>query len=114
LLAPAHPNFSAELAGTHVETLGYFHKAALLLGPRIAQGVLFAFAFLGGGIIGEALAAPNALRFFIALFVVLSAFNFQAWDKYLLDVLPAVLLALLARAPPRQSRFWHTKLKTPS
>jgi len=46
--------------------------------------------------------------------VVLSAFNFQAWDKYLLDVLPAGILALLARAPAAQSRFWHTKLNTPS
>jgi hypothetical protein len=35
--------------------------------------------------------------YFVALFVVLSAFNFQAWDKYLLDVLPALLLALFAR-----------------
>ena len=116
LLAPAHQNFSAQLAGSGIATLGYFHRAALLLGPRSAAFVLCGFAFLGGGFLGEALGAPTARpwRFFVALFVVLSAFNFQAWDKYLLDVIPAALLALQARAAGRQSRFWHTKLNTPS
>ncbi|HTA90482.1 MAG TPA: hypothetical protein VK745_12925 [Polyangiaceae bacterium] len=114
LLAPAHQNFSAELAGSGIATLGYFQRAALVLGPRGASCVLFSFAFLGGGLVGESLAGRGAWRFFVVLFVVLSAFNFQAWDKYLLDVLPAGILALLARAPAAQSRFWHTKLNTPS
>ena len=99
LLAPAHQNFSAELAQSGITTLGYFQRAALLLGPRGASCVLLGFAFLGGGLVGESLAGLGAWRFFVALFVVLSAFNFQAWDKYLLDVLPAAILALLARAP---------------
>jgi hypothetical protein len=101
LLAPAHQNFSAQLSGSGITTLGYFHRAALLLGPRAAACVLFGFAFLGGGWVGEALHAFEARpwRFFVGLFVVLSAFNFQAWDKYLLDVIPAALLALFARDP---------------
>jgi hypothetical protein len=52
---------------------------------------------LGGGLVCEALAIPSACGFVVALFVVLSAFNFQAWDKYLLDVLPAPLAAIWAR-----------------
>ena len=43
LLAPAHQNFSAQLTSSGIATLGYFHKAALLLGPRAAQVVLLAF-----------------------------------------------------------------------
>ena len=102
LLAPAHQNFSAQLADSGVTTLGYFHKAASLLGPRAAQVVLFAFAFLGGGLVGEALAVTSAPGFAVALFIALSVFNFQAWDKYLLDVLPAALIAIFARsANPR-------------
>jgi hypothetical protein len=98
LLAPAHQNFSAQLAGSGSMTLGYFHRAALLLGPRGAQIVLLAFAFLGGGLVGEALTVRSAPGFAVALFVALSAFNFQAWDKYLLDVLPAALVAIFASA----------------
>jgi hypothetical protein len=102
LLAPAHQNFSAQLAGSGITTLGYFHKAALLLGPRAAQLVLLTFAFLGGGLVGEAFAERSAAGFAVALFIALSVFNFQAWDKYLLDVLPAALVAIFARsANPR-------------
>lgn len=100
LLAPAHANFSAELAGSGILTLGYFHRAALLLGPLGAQCVLFAFAFLGGGLVGQTLATPSACGMFVVLFIAQSAFNFQAWDKYLLDVLPAVLIALLPLGEP--------------
>ncbi|HEY3666439.1 MAG TPA: hypothetical protein VGL19_10585, partial [Polyangiaceae bacterium] len=95
-LAPAHQNFSAQLAGSGVTTLGLVHRGALLLGPRAAQVALGALAFVGGGLVGEALADQGALRFFVALFIALSVLNFQAWDKYLLDVIPAALLALLA------------------
>ena len=48
--------------------------------------------------VGEALAVNSAPGFAVALFVALSAFNFQAWDKYLLDVLPAALIAIFARS----------------
>jgi hypothetical protein len=98
LLAPAHQNFSAQLTNSGITSLGYFHRAALLLGPRAAQMVLLGFAFLGGGLVGEALAVPSAPGFVVLLFVALSAFNFQAWDKYLLDVLPAALIAIFARS----------------
>ncbi len=97
LLAPAHQNFSATLAGSGITTLGYFQRAALLLGPSAAQTVLLAFAFVGGGLVGEAFAVLSAPSLFVALFIALSVLNFQAWDKYLLDVLPAALIALLAR-----------------
>jgi len=98
LLAPAHRNFSAELAQSGVETLGFVHRAALLLGPRLSQGVLFVLACLGGGLIGEGLAVPSSAGFSVGAFVLLSAFNFQAWDKYLLDALPALLVALCSRS----------------
>ncbi len=97
LLAPAHQNFSAQLVDSGVTTLGYFQRLALLLGPLGAQCVLLAFAFLGGGLVGETFAVPSASSWFVALFIALSVLNFQAWDKYLLDVLPAALVAILAR-----------------
>jgi hypothetical protein len=40
----------------------------------------------------------SAPGFAVALFIVLSLFNFQAWDKYLLDVLPTTLIAIFARS----------------
>lgn len=98
LLAPAHQNFFAELTGSGIETLGLVHRAALLFGPRVSHWVLFGLACLGGGLVGEALAVPSAAGFSVVAFVLLSAFNFQAWDKYLLDVLPAVLVALCSRS----------------
>jgi hypothetical protein len=104
VLAPAHANFSAQLADSGIQTLGYFHKAALLLGPRAAQVVLCGFAFVGGGLLGEALTVASAPGYFVLLFVVLSVFGFQAWDKYLLDVLPSALLALLPRTVASDSQ----------
>jgi hypothetical protein len=98
LVAPAHQNFSAELAGSGVETLGLVHRVALLFGPRLSHAALFGLACLGGGLVGEALASPSAAGFSVAAFVLLSAFNFQAWDKYLLDVLPTLLVALCSRS----------------
>jgi hypothetical protein len=41
---------------------------------------------------------PSAAGFSALAFVLFSSFNFQAWDKYLLDVLPAVLVALCSRS----------------
>ncbi|MEO6599282.1 MAG: hypothetical protein ABIQ16_05375 [Polyangiaceae bacterium] len=102
LAAPAHPNFAAELADSGITTLGYFHRATLVFGVRPSHLVLFAFASLGGGLIAQSFSAQGPLRYFVALFFALSAFNFQAWDKYLLDVLPAALLALLS--VPKQAR----------
>jgi len=98
VVAPAHQNFSAELAQSGIETLGLVHRTALRFGPRLSQGVLFALACLGGGLVGEGLAIPSAAGFSVAAFVLLSVFNFQAWDKYLLDVLPALLVALCSRS----------------
>jgi hypothetical protein len=95
LAAPAHPNFAAQLADSGVTTLGYFQRATLVVGARMSHVVLFAFAGLGGGLIAQSVTARGPLRYFVALFFALSAFNFQAWDKYLLDMLPAALLALL-------------------
>jgi hypothetical protein len=108
LAAPAHPNFAAQLVDSGVTTLGYFQRATLLLGPRVSHVVLFAFAGLGGGFVAQSCAARGPLGYFVGLFVLLSVFNFQAWDKYLLDVLPAALLALLAgpgqAGAPREAR----------
>ncbi|HEX3854192.1 MAG TPA: hypothetical protein VHW01_24680, partial [Polyangiaceae bacterium] len=108
-LAPAHQNFSAQLADSGIKTLGYFHRVALMFGPRPAQITLLAFAFLGGGLVGEALAVASTPGFVVALFVALSVFNFQAWDKYLLDALPAALVALLAgsKAPSLRRKIGH-------
>ena len=97
-LAPAHANFSAQLADTGITTLGYFHRATLALGPNAAQIALCVFAFIGGGLLGEAWSAPSAPAYIVSLFVVFSLFGFQAWDKYLLDILPTALIALLAPA----------------
>ena len=108
LLAPAHQNFSAELADSGITTLGYFHRMALSLGPFAAQCILVAFAFLGGGLVGEAFAVRSAPSLFVALFIALSVLNFQAWDKYLLDVLPAALVAILAPRPLSAATFAKT------
>ncbi len=105
LLAPAHANFSAQLADSGIATLGCFHKATLLLGPRAAHIPLCIFAFVGGGLLGEALAVPSAAAYFVLWFVVLSLFSFQAWDKYLLDVLPSALFAILARPTATNARL---------
>ncbi len=101
-LAPAHRNFSAEMTRTGLETLGYLHRGARLLGVLPSHCVLLAFAALGGGLCARCLVVPRATRFFVALFFLCSVFGFQAWDKYLLDVLPAALLAisLAVRALP--------------
>ena len=109
LLAPAHANFSAQFADSGIQTLGYLHKAALLLGPRAAQIVLCGFAFVGGGLLGEALTVASAPGYFVLLFVVLSVFGFQAWDKYLLDVLPSALLALLPRTAGGNEQLERTE-----
>lgn len=92
----ARANFSAQLAGSGIATLGLFHRLALSFGAHAGQAVLCLFAACGGGLIGESIRPRGELRIFAALFVVGSAFNFQAWDKYLLDVLPIVLLAIFA------------------
>jgi hypothetical protein len=52
------------------QTLGYFHEAALLLGPRAVQTVLCGFALVGGGLLGEALTVASAPGDFVLLFVV--------------------------------------------
>jgi hypothetical protein len=99
LFAPAHQNFASQLADPDNQTLGLLHRASLLLGEPGSRVVLGGFAGIGGGLTAEALFVPGALRWFVALFVVTSAFNFQAWDKYVLEALPSLLLALLALRP---------------
>ncbi len=95
-LAPAHPNFSALLAGAGITTLGLVQRIACCLGGRGGHALLCLFAACGGALIGEALRWRSELGIFVALFVLGSTFNFQAWDKYLLDVIPIVFLAIFA------------------
>jgi len=94
VLAPTHPNFSAILTGSGITTLGMFHRLASSFGAGAEHVILCFFAGCGGGLVGEALRSRSELAAFLALFVAGSVFNFQAWDKYLLDVIPVVLFAL--------------------
>jgi uncharacterized membrane protein (GlpM family) len=104
-----HGWFFPYVAAYHVAALGFYLAPVGWCVRRTRRFwlcglvVLFGFAFLGGGLVAEALAVPSAPGFFVALFVLFSMFNFQAWDKYLLDVLPAALLAIFARPtrPPQ-------------
>lgn len=107
-LAPAHANFSTQLAETGIQTLGLLHRLALHAGARGVHAVLGAFAVLGGGLIAESLAVRGPLRYFVGSFIVVSALGFQAWDKYVLELVLIVLVAIRgavgATSPTRQSR----------
>jgi len=99
LLAPAHANFSAQLAGSAITTLGLFQRLTLVFGTATSRLLIVCFGGLGGALLAHAFAHSSARRVLIALALLLGAFNAQAWDKYLLDVLPALLLAILEESP---------------
>ncbi|MGE5679248.1 MAG: hypothetical protein ACM34K_00070 [Bacillota bacterium] len=99
IIAPARQNYSTILLQPYNTTLGFYHKLMIwLFHDPYYHIVLFLFSSVAGGWIlhlSVSRKIPLVFKLWIGLFLIMSFFNLQAWDKYLLDI-QAVILAAFA------------------
>jgi hypothetical protein len=106
-LFPARPNpfFAGRVPA--INQLGLYHGTMIsAFGPAVSHVALALFAGLGGAGLAVLIAGrnrvPAVMKTWTVLFLVVSLLNFSAWDKYLLDIIP-IMLVSLAYADGQQS-----------
>jgi len=100
LTAPARQNYYAQVSGSQsILFLGLYHQLAhSALGGSLCHILLASTAFLSAGWLAVLVSCSHVwlvLRLMIVCYLFMNYFNFQAWDKYLLDILAITSVVFL-------------------
>jgi len=112
LCFPVQQNFTNLFFQPNVTTLGFYHKTVVaVFGIHFFNVVLIIFSFLAGGWILILLTSkkiPDLFKILIMFYFLMSLFNLQAWDKYLIDIEMIILISIGTFIKNNESKIYYS------